>query len=257
MLLAKRESVRTIPCENARKDTEIPKMCEMTSPTENSGGLLAAAGGMQESKTEVIEARRQEFENILRDSLPRFRNMASRRLGNREDAEDAVQDAMLSAFTHIAGFNGRAKMSTWLTVIVTNAVRMQIRRRPRVRMTSLDWVPKEGGFAISELLADPGPTPEKTLEQFELYELAVKLTRGLVPSQRRALRLYQQNEFSIRQSATKLGIPEGTLKAQLARGRATLAERFYKTLARPKAHTSKSNSQRGRASLSGHQRDCT
>jgi RNA polymerase sigma-70 factor (ECF subfamily) len=61
----------------------------------------------------------QEVETKLPHLLPRFRSLATRWLGNREDAEDAVQDAMLSAFTHIASFNRRAKMSTWLTAIVS------------------------------------------------------------------------------------------------------------------------------------------
>ena len=227
-------------------------MREAMIPIENSGSLSAVQGGAQEFTTEASAERCQEFENILPHALPRFRSIAARWLGNHEDAEDAVQDAMLSAFTHIASFNGRAKMSTWLTAILINAVRMQIRRRPRVRMLSFDHSSKEGLPTISEGLMDPRPTPEKTLEQLELYELAIKLTRGLVPSQRTALRLRQQNDFSIRRTARRLGIPEGTFKAQLARGRAKLAERFHKVLAKPETHPSKSDPKRHRLSACRH-----
>ena len=183
---------------------------------------------------------RQEFETILPHLLPRFRSLATRWLGNREDAEDAVQDAMLSAFTHIASFNRRAKMSTWLTAIVINAVRMQIRRRPRVRLLSMDYPASEGQPAISEVLTDPYPTPEKTAEQLELYTLAIKLTRRLPSAQRTALRSHRQNDFSIRKAAQKLGVPEGTFKAQMARGRAKLAERLRSALAKPKTGISRS-----------------
>jgi predicted DNA-binding protein (UPF0251 family) len=110
---------------------------------------------------------------------------------------------------------------------------------------SLDYSPKEGQQAISELLVDPRPTPEKVLERFELYALALKLTRGLAPSQRAALRLHQQNEFSIRKAAKKSGVPEGTLKAQLARGRAKLAGRFHELMARPKIRVSVSRKRTG------------
>src|SRR5690348_15956194 len=72
--------------------------------------------------------RRQQFENILLNALPRFRNIAMRSLYNPDDADDAVQDAMLSACKHIAQFDGRAQMSTWLTTIVINAARMHSRR---------------------------------------------------------------------------------------------------------------------------------
>jgi RNA polymerase sigma-70 factor, ECF subfamily len=186
-----------------------------------------------ELTTQAISARRQEFENILPQALPRFRRMAARWLDNRDDAEDVIQDAMLSAFTHIGQFDGRAKLSTWLSAIVINAVRMQMRRRRRGPMFSLDYAPKEGRQPIAELLADPRPTPEKVVERFELYTLIIKLTRGLAPSQRTALRLYQRNGHSIRKLAKNLGVPEGTLKANLARGRAKLAARFHKVMAKP------------------------
>jgi RNA polymerase sigma factor (sigma-70 family) len=151
------------------------------------------------------------------------------------NAEDVIQDAMVSAFTHIAQFDGRAKLSTWLSAIVINAVRMQMRRRRRQGpMFSLDYAPNESQLPISELLADPRPTPEKILERLELYALIIKLTRGLAPSQRTALRLYQQNGHSIKKLAKNLGVPQGTMKANLARGRAKLAERFHKVMAKPK-----------------------
>ncbi len=54
-------------------------------------------------------------------------------------------------------------------------------------MLSLDYSPEEGQQARSELLVDPGPSPEKAVEQLELYALAIKLTRVLAPSQRAAL----------------------------------------------------------------------
>lgn len=188
--------------------------------------------------TEANSARREEFENMLPQVLPCFRRIAARWLDNRDDAEDAIQDAMVSAFAHITQFDGRAKMSTWLTTIVINAVRMQMRRRRRGPTLPLDYSPNEGQLAISEQLADPRATPEKVLERFELYALAVKLTRGLSPSQRTALELYQQNGFSIRKVAKKLGVAEGTLKAQLARGRAKLKERFFEVVAKPKVRVS-------------------
>jgi RNA polymerase sigma-70 factor (ECF subfamily) len=191
-----------------------------------------------ELTSEPSSVRRQEFEDILPQVLPRFRRIATRWLENRDDAEDAIQDAMVSAFTHITQFDGRAKMSTWLGAIVINAVRMQMRRRRRSRMLSLDNSPEDGQQAISELLADARPTPEKVLERFELYALATELTSGLAPSQRAALQLSQQNDFSIKKGAKKLGIREGTLKAQLARGRAKLAERFHELMAKPKIRVS-------------------
>jgi RNA polymerase sigma-70 factor (ECF subfamily) len=76
------------------------------------------------------EARTRE----MQDALSRYRPMLQRRAyqqpGNAADAEDAVQDTLRSAYKHLDQFKGQAQMSTWLTAIVTNCARMQLRRRP-------------------------------------------------------------------------------------------------------------------------------
>src|SRR5882757_6662299 len=132
---------------------------------------MAGAALAFENSNHLTIDRQQEFESLLPHAIPRFRRMAMRWLRNPEDAEDAVQDAMLSAYRHIARFDGRAQMSTWLTAILINSVRMQLRRRPRGPVVSLDQTPADGQKSISETLAHPGPSPEKTAEQRELYEL--------------------------------------------------------------------------------------
>ena len=210
----------------------------MTAPAfalGSAGFAPASAGGKQEAARQASPELRMEFEKIVQQRLPQFRRVAMRWLRNSEDAEDAVQDAMLSAFRHIAAFDGRARLSTWVMAIVINAVRMQLRRRPRGHIVSLDQVPEEGQWAISELLADPGPTPEQTVAHSELRDLAAKLTCGLPSAQRAAIRLRQRDGLSIREAADRLGVPVGTLKAQLARGRAKLVQRFQKAAARSRS----------------------
>lgn len=123
-------------------------------------------------------ARRQEFEDLLPGVLPGLRRIALRLTGNSQDAEDAL----LSAFKNIVQFDGRAKMSTWLTAIVTNAVYMQMRRRVRRRTLSLDWAP-DGLMPVSELLADTRETPDRVLERSDLYGVMIDLTHGLPASQ--------------------------------------------------------------------------
>ena len=80
----------------------------------------------------------QELTDVIVRHLARFRRVALRLLGNIADAEDAVQDALLSAFTHLDQFGGQAKMSTWLTSIVINAARMKLRQRSPQAQISLD-----------------------------------------------------------------------------------------------------------------------
>ncbi len=125
-------------------------------------------------------------------------------LRNPEDAEDAVQDAMLSAFKHIAHFEGRAKISSWLMAILINAVRMQLRRRPRHTLLPLDQPTQGGQHTISDLIADERPTPEEILEECELRQLVIKLTGSLPPSQRMAMQLRQiRPAFNFRHPASR------------------------------------------------------
>jgi len=177
--------------------------------------------------TQVSPEHRLEFENVLTRNLPGFQRVAMRWLRNPEDAEDAVQDAMLSAFKHIARFEGRAQMSTWMMAIVINAARAQLRRRLRHTILPLDKPTQDGQLTISELVADQRPTPEQTLAECERLKLVVKLTRRLPPSQRVAMELRQMDDgLSVKDAAEVLGVPVGTLKAQLARGRVTLRQQL-------------------------------
>src|SRR5258707_4189966 len=142
---------------------------------------MALATG-QELSGEASPDRRLEFEDVLSRNLLGFKRVAMRWLRNPEDAEDAVQDAMLSAFKHIARFQGRAKMSTWLMAILINAVRMQLRRRLRHPLLPLDQPTQDGRHTISDLVADQRPTPDEILAECELRKLVIKLTGSLPPS---------------------------------------------------------------------------
>jgi len=187
---------------------------------------MALATG-QELSGEASPDRRLEFEDVLSRNLPGFHRVAMRWLRNPEDAEDAVQDAMLSAFKHMACFEGRAQMSTWLMAIVFNAVRMELRRRARRKLLSLDEPTNDGQYAISDLVADQRPTPEKALEECELRRLVIHLIDSLPPSQKKAMQLRLRDDgLSLKEAAEVLGVPVGTLKAQRARGRVALTRRL-------------------------------
>src|SRR5216684_5327910 len=77
---------------------------------------------------QVFAEHLNNFEGVISSYSPVLFRVALRRLRNVEDAEDAVQDALLSAYKHIGQFEGRARLSTWLTSIVTNTARMKLRQ---------------------------------------------------------------------------------------------------------------------------------
>jgi RNA polymerase sigma-70 factor (ECF subfamily) len=170
----------------------------------------------------VFRERAQELDSVVSRYLPMFYKRAFRFLGNATDAEDAVQDALLSAYKHLGQFRGQAQLSTWLTTIVTNAARMQLRRR-RGSYLSLDEEQGEDGLTFSEQLPDSRPSPEEVCSTAEARDRLVEGVKRLSPKLRQAFQLREIDGLSTKEAALILGVPEGTVKAQLARARAKLA----------------------------------
>jgi RNA polymerase sigma-70 factor, ECF subfamily len=152
-----------------------------------------------------------------------FFKSAYRFLENVADAEDAVQDALLSAYTHIDQFRGEAQMSTWLTAIVSNCARMQLRKRARQNQVSLDEsLSEDQKYTMSDQLADCRPSPEQECRHSELYTRLKELSTQLSPPLRRAFELRDLHGLSTSEAAHILDVADGTVKAQLSRARAEL-----------------------------------
>ena len=180
-------------------------------------------------RAQALPDRSLEFETLLAREVPRLHKMAMRWLHNREDAEDAVQDGVLSAFIHIAGFQGRARMSSWLMSIVINSVKMRLRKRRR-KMVSLDEPLEDGSQTVAEMIPDPRPNPEQSCQRSELHGILTHALEKLSTKQRKALQLFELQGLSLKEAAQTLGVPVGTIKAQLARGRGQLGRKLQKVL---------------------------
>lgn len=166
----------------------------------------------------------QQLQDLLPRALPALHRRAYRLLGNTADAEDAVQDALFAAYTHLNQFRGRSQMSTWLSAIVANCALMQLRRRLRHVHVSLDSrIKEELDYSGLDTLADGRPNPEDECCNSELNARLTKLAAQLSPALRRAFHLRHVENLSIRETAQILGVPGGTVKAQLSRARAKLA----------------------------------
>ena len=116
--------------------------------------MAAIAAGVNSTQAPFrsFENQIQEFRNIVARQLDSFRAIALRHLRNHADAEDAVQDALLSAYAHLDQFKGQAQMSTWLTTIVINAARLKLRQRSRNVHISLDEQAPETHLPLWEIL---------------------------------------------------------------------------------------------------------
>ena len=158
---------------------------------------------------------------VLSHRLPYLYRHAYRLLGNRADAEDAVQDALLSAFKHWNQFRGEAQLSTWLTAIVINCARMQLRKRLRYTHVSLDSrIGEEQEYPLSDTLVDHRPSPEAECHKAWANARLIESAARLSPILRRTFHLRYVDHLSVCETARVLGVPIGTVKAQTARARA-------------------------------------
>lgn len=159
----------------------------------------------------------EAFGTLFARHRDRLWAVALRTTGNPEDAADALQEAMISAFRGADRFRGDAAVSTWLHRVVVNASLDRIRRRT-VRAAA----PLDDRF---DPPATPGADdPEEHALAGDLRRQVLAALERLPPEQRAALVLVDMEGWPVQEAATVLDVPPGTVKSRCARGRQRLAE---------------------------------
>lgn len=157
------------------------------------------------------------FGAICRRHRDRMWAVAIRTLGDREEAADALQDAMLSAFRRAHTFRGDAAVTTWLHRIVVNACVDRMRRRSARPTQPLPEYETQEVGAAPESTTGPDPAVAKELS------MEVHNALGALPfEQRAALVLVDMQGYSVDDAARILDCAPGTVKSRCARGRARL-----------------------------------
>jgi RNA polymerase sigma factor (sigma-70 family) len=141
---------------------------------------------------------------------------------NREDAEDAVQDALLSAFVHLRDFDGRSKFGTWLTRIAINSALMILRKKRNVPVVDLGGAEDSSIGGLNHEIPDRAPTPELHYAKREEARILNNAIQELRPALREAVQKQQLQETSIRETAAAMGISEAAAKARLFHARVKL-----------------------------------
>ena len=160
----------------------------------------------------------QAFAELVSRHERRVYNLAYRMLGRAEDARDATQDAFVSCYRNLAKFRGDAAFGTWLHRIAVNACYDVLRKRP----------PDPVELTEATAGAGPGDVAERTA-------VALDVQRALlvVPAEfRAALILHDIQGLPYEDIALALGVPLGTVKSRLHRGRAALGEALGVTRSR-------------------------
>ncbi len=169
-----------------------------------------------------------ELQDAVSRSLSIFYKRAYRYVGDPHDAEDAVQDALLSACKHLDQFKGTAKMTTWLTSIVKNSALTQLRRRPRHPHISVDeGIGHDQDHCVSDTLADIRPNPEGECIRSELHGHILQVLTELSPAMRRVIQMRDLDGLTTSEVANILGLSEGTVKSQVSRARSKLRQLMH------------------------------
>lgn len=144
---------------------------------------------------------------------------------NREDAEDAMQDAFLKSYSHLKTFQGDSRFYTWLVRIAANEALMRLRKR-RPNQFSLDEPIEGDEDLMPRELQDWGPGPEQRFAQTEMREILSGVIEELEPDYRIVFVLRDIEELSTEETAASLGISIPAVKSRLLRARLKLREKL-------------------------------
>ncbi|MFG2329859.1 RNA polymerase sigma factor SigM [Streptomyces sp. NPDC048604] len=156
------------------------------------------------------------FGELVRRHRDRLWAVALRTLGDREEAADAVQDALVSAFRAAHTFRGQSAVTTWLHRITVNAC-LDRARKAASRKTS----PVDDTTRLEQLL-EPHESAEAPAERQDLHRELLAALATLPTDQRAALVLVDMQGYPVAEAARILDVPTGTVKSRCARGRARL-----------------------------------
>lgn len=164
------------------------------------------------------------FETLVRRESARMLAAARRLVRDEATAHDCVQEAFLSAFRAIEGFEPRASLGAWLHRITVNAALMRLRKARRLAETPIDdLLPSfdADGWRV-DLVEVPDDDPESELERKRIRTFVRTKIDMLPEGYRVALVLRDLEGWSTREAAEALGIAEGAMKVRLHRARAAL-----------------------------------
>ena len=150
-------------------------------------------------------------------------------MGNHEDAEDALQDGLLSAFRNLKSFEGRSQFSTWLTRIVINAALMRRRSMASRPAMAVGELQSKNETPLTERLVSKSLTPEQLLGRMEIREMFKNRIEELSPILRTVVFLRIMRECTTNETAKILRVPVNTVKARLWRARRQLAKSLSRT----------------------------
>ncbi len=199
----------------------------MSSAKPNPVLVRTPLGGADEQR--FVERARQgdleAFEELVNRYEQKVFRLALNITGNREDAEDVLQEAFLKAYTNLGRFQGDSRFYTWLVRIAVNEGLMKLRKR-RANVVSLDQELEAEDDVLPRQVEDWGPNPEQRFAQIELQQILDEAIASLEPDYRLVFVLRDIEQLSSEETAQALDLSVPAVKSRLLRARLKLRERL-------------------------------
>ncbi len=170
----------------------------------------------------ILRGEKQWFQAIMRRNSQRLFRLLKAYMRDENEAEEALQEGFVHAYEHLDQFQGKSKLSTWLTRIIINEALS--RMRARKRLVSID-----DASSAAEMLtpvSDPGQSPESQAMRKQLRARLEEALDSLPHKYRIVFVLRQVKGMSTCQTAARLSIGEEAVKTRLFRARAALRDRL-------------------------------
>jgi RNA polymerase sigma-70 factor, ECF subfamily len=195
----------------------------LEAPVANDGSLPVFA---EESilVDQVRNGNREAFGRLVRPQIPKAYRMALRITGNKEDAEDAIQQALLKAYAHIDQFHSQSRFSTWLLRITINEALGKLRRQRAENKHLSHGASEEGADPVDMIRASDDARPEVLYAKQEKQRLLREAIAGLRGPSRAVVWLLGLEERQTRETARILNLSEAAVKARFLRARRKLRE---------------------------------
>ena len=210
----------------------------LVGPCPNGDGLMTEPSQPAVAKDEsllVTEAKAgsyEAFEELVNRYEKKIYRLGMNITGNREDAEDVLQETFLKAFEHLADFREDSRFYTWIVRIGVNQALMKLRKRRSEKMVPMDDLVGDDGEVIPREFTDWKPNPEQQLTQAELEDILETAAKALPPTFRAVFFLRDVEDLSTEETAEILNLSNGAVKARLFRARLRLREDLSKILKR-------------------------
>jgi RNA polymerase sigma-70 factor (ECF subfamily) len=170
------------------------------------------------------------FRTIMQRHNRRLYRIARSVLRSSADAEDAVQEAYVSAFTHLASYRGESGLAAWLSRITMNEALGRLRRRrPTVDIATLEEMRPDAEVIQFPISAHSGD-PERTMAQRQILRLVEQATDGLPEVYRLVFVTRVIEGMSVEETADLLGLKPETVKTRLHRARKLVREQLDKQI---------------------------